>query len=568
MLLPPGRRGAGGCWLVLVTGCLLAGALADLHRAAVVSYHDPSSDVSRRLKRACDSEPLACTEGAVLDLVDRTLSPGSYQLTSAISLEPAVPGGVPGGVPAGESSSSQKNIGEGRGSRVDARRPVIEPHEVAEHIVDRMDRFARGHVVKVKLGQLARELSTGEQPKLFGKNSFLTGFGLGFLAFGLKKLLLPFFIGAQIVKSILIAMFLPSILGSVGKLVGKGVTTFATSSAQNGGFSGSSSGGNALGGGDNMEDFDFKDNGAAGQYPDAASSGSEFMPSYATLAAPPAGFNALQTIQRPSQDSGDGQPLGTLPAMFQAAASAASNVLANRYQPKNSYAHRHQNTIDGGLGSSSGSFYNRNKPHDFKTFQNIPSSSMLLTHYDPFYSPLLSRLDSVFHQLGYSSEPCRERLVCAMYRNPAKFAPFSNLVSAQLSRELNELRKPSSDNPEILRFFRYMKAAKDGQDNQDCNLVYATCTQTDASQASPMAYTFQDINKLVQARRLSRNLARPIATPQGPGAGSPSPAPAPASQPPISAAAGYQSDNKDVSNASTPAKVLESAEKSGAVTAA
>ena len=95
--------------------------------------------------------------------------------------------------------------------------------------------------------------------KLFGKNSFLTGFGLGFLAFGLKKLLLPFFIGAQIVKSILIAMFLPSILGSVGKLVGKGVTTFASSSAQNGGFSGGSSGGNALGGGgDDMENFDFK----------------------------------------------------------------------------------------------------------------------------------------------------------------------------------------------------------------------------------------------------------------------------------------------------------------------
>lgn len=95
--------------------------------------------------------------------------------------------------------------------------------------------------------------------KLFGKNSFLTGFGLGFLAFGLKKLLLPFFIGAQIVKSILIAMFLPSILGSVGKLVGKGVTSFASSSAQNGGFSGASGSNNqGGGGGDGMEDFDFK----------------------------------------------------------------------------------------------------------------------------------------------------------------------------------------------------------------------------------------------------------------------------------------------------------------------
>ncbi|XP_052129726.1 uncharacterized protein LOC113215628 isoform X2 [Frankliniella occidentalis] len=407
-----------------------------------------------------------------------------HQLTSAISLELA-PGESP--------SSSQKRRSEGQEDVVVGH---VSPNRSSPH----------SHVVNVRLAGLARSLRSAEQPKLFGKNSFLTGFGLGFLAFGLKKLLLPFFIGAQIVKSILIAMFLPSILGSVGKLVGKGVTTFASSSAQNGGFSGSSGAlGGGGGGGDNMEDFDFKDNGAAGQYPDAASSGSENMPSYATLAAPPSGFNALQTLQRPGSTD-DGQPLGTLPAMFQAAASAASNVLANRYQPKTSYAHKHQYTspsvLDGG-----GSFYNRHKPHDYKTFQNIPSSSMLLTHYDPFYSPLLSRLDSVFHQLGYSSEACRERLVCAMYRNPAKFAPFSNLVSAQLSRELNELRKPSSDNPEILRFFRYMKAAKDGQDNQDCTLVYAQCTQSDATQASPMAHTFQDINKLVQARRMSRMLA-------------------------------------------------------------
>lgn len=105
-----------------------------------------------------------------------------------------------------------------------------------------------------------------------------------------------------------------------------------------------------------------------------------------------------------------------------------------RYQPKTSYAHRHQYTGGNSVLDGGGSFYNRHKPHDFKTFQNIPSSSMLLTHYDPFYSPLLSRLDSVFHQLGYQAEACRERLVCAMYRNPAKFAPFSNLVSAQLSR--------------------------------------------------------------------------------------------------------------------------------------
>lgn len=80
------------------------------------------------------------------------------------------------------------------------------------------------------------------------------------------------------------------------------------------------------------------------------------------------------------------------------------------------------------------SFYTKDKQQDFKVFHNIPTSSQLLANYDPFYSPLLSRLDSVFKQLGYFAENCRERLVCEMYNNPAKFAPFSNLVSAQLSR--------------------------------------------------------------------------------------------------------------------------------------
>lgn len=75
----------------------------------------------------------------------------------------------------------------------------------------------------------------------------MTGFGLGFLAFGLKKLLLPLFIGAQIVKSILIAMFLPSILGSLGKLAGKGLSQISAVSG--------SSGHNHQ----QMEEFDFKD---------------------------------------------------------------------------------------------------------------------------------------------------------------------------------------------------------------------------------------------------------------------------------------------------------------------
>lgn len=78
----------------------------------------------------------------------------------------------------------------------------------------------------------------------------------------------------------------------------------------------------------------------------------------------------------------------------------------------------------------------QSKKDDFKVFHDIPASSMLLTNYDPFYSPLLSRLDAVFHQLNLDAdnEPCREKLVCLMYASPAKYMPYSNLVSAQLSR--------------------------------------------------------------------------------------------------------------------------------------
>lgn len=73
---------------------------------------------------------------------------------------------------------------------------------------------------------------------------------------------------------------------------------------------------------------------------------------------------------------------------------------------------------------------------NFQVFQDIPNSSLLLTNYDPFYSPLLSRLDAVFQQLSLpaENEVCRQKLICLMYTNPAKYAPYSNLVSAQLSR--------------------------------------------------------------------------------------------------------------------------------------
>lgn len=105
----------------------------------------------------------------------------------------------------------------------------------------------------------------------------MTGFGLGFLAFGLKKLLLPVFIGAQIVKSVLIAMFLPSILGSLGKLVGKGLSQVS-------GVSGSSGHQHQP-----LEDFEFKDT-------------TSYMNNEGEYAAPAEGYNYQEPGTTSSND--------------------------------------------------------------------------------------------------------------------------------------------------------------------------------------------------------------------------------------------------------------------------
>lgn len=53
---------------------------------------------------------------------------------------------------------------------------------------------------------------------------------------------------------------------------------------------------------------------------------------------------------------------------------------------------------------------------------------------DEYYGPIIARLNDIFVQLRFYEEPCRERLVCSMYKNPAVYSPHSNLVSNELSR--------------------------------------------------------------------------------------------------------------------------------------
>uniref|UniRef100_A0A182P5Y8 Protein osiris 24 n=1 Tax=Anopheles epiroticus TaxID=199890 RepID=A0A182P5Y8_9DIPT len=287
-----------------------------------------------------------------------------------------------------------------------------------------------------------------------------------FLFKGMKKLLWPVMIGLQIVKTVLIMMFLPSIIGSLGKIVGKGLSSVSGLShpAQT------------------VDDLDFKDttsynadhdfgmNDGNGYLPadDTHASGTSYNSYVYDPASMGAHTNAANALSRLGYGGGRVTYVG--PSMVQA---------ANRRKQQSA-------------------------KNDFKIFHDIPSSSLLLTNYDPFYSPLLSRLDAIFAQMGLSNkeEQCRQRLVCLMYANPAKYAPYSNLISAQLSRELDELRKPTNDNPDILRFFKYMRAAKDGQDGVDCDAHYKDCTGYKDLSNPAMVTTFNDINKLVHARKL------------------------------------------------------------------
>ncbi|XP_054286755.1 uncharacterized protein LOC129002747 [Macrosteles quadrilineatus] len=96
--------------------------------------------------------------------------------------------------------------------------------------------------------------------------------------------------------------------------------------------------------------------------------------------------------------------------------------------------------------------------------------------YDPFYSPMLQRLDAVFSSLGVADEGCRERVVCSMYKNPTRFSPHSNLVSAELSRDPSELQKPLTANNAVVRFYRYLQAARDGQEHKECLRLYPACS--------------------------------------------------------------------------------------------
>ncbi|XP_003401375.1 uncharacterized protein LOC100650257 [Bombus terrestris] len=91
---------------------------------------------------------------------------------------------------------------------------------------------------------------------------------------------------------------------------------------------------------------------------------------------------------------------------------------------------------------------------------------------DEYYGPIINRLEDIFKQLRFVEESCKERLVCSMYKNPAVYSPHSNLVSNELSRDPQELKRTGTESSSSKKFHRYFNAARLGQDGGDCLRTY------------------------------------------------------------------------------------------------
>ncbi|KAL6432045.1 hypothetical protein ACFW04_006631 [Cataglyphis niger] len=98
---------------------------------------------------------------------------------------------------------------------------------------------------------------------------------------------------------------------------------------------------------------------------------------------------------------------------------------------------------------------------------------------DEYFGPIIERLDVIFGQLRFYEETCKEMLVCSMYKNPASYSPHSNLVSNELSRDPQELKNSVTDSAYSQRFYRYMNAARHGQDGGDCLSTYPCNNNTE-----------------------------------------------------------------------------------------
>ncbi|XP_076295112.1 DUF1676 domain-containing protein Osi17 [Lasioglossum baleicum] len=129
--------------------------------------------------------------------------------------------------------------------------------------------------------------------------------------------------------------------------------------------------------------------------------------------------------------------------------------------------------VANGVKSSYGVFAQNTRQISAKSSQVEAKPGVATQRQDEFYGPIVNRLEEIFKQLRFFEETCRERLICSMYKNPAVYSPHSNLVSNELSRDPQELKKASgTESSSSQKFHRYLNAARLGQDGGDCLRMY------------------------------------------------------------------------------------------------
>ncbi|XP_053619688.1 uncharacterized protein Osi17 [Plodia interpunctella] len=93
---------------------------------------------------------------------------------------------------------------------------------------------------------------------------------------------------------------------------------------------------------------------------------------------------------------------------------------------------------------------------------------------EKFYGNILERVDKILLTIGANDPGCKDRAVCALYRDPFSHTPYSNLVSNELSKDSSELLPPA-DSKMALRYYKYVQAARDGQEQKNCSTLYPNC---------------------------------------------------------------------------------------------
>ncbi|KAM3960633.1 DUF1676 domain-containing protein Osi17 [Aphomia sociella] len=111
----------------------------------------------------------------------------------------------------------------------------------------------------------------------------------------------------------------------------------------------------------------------------------------------------------------------------------------------------------------------------------VKQQQQILAAHDPetqsaekFYGALMERVDKVLNTIGAHDPGCKDRAVCSLYRDPFGHAPYSNLVSNELSKDSSELVSPA-DSKMALLYYRYVQAARDGQEQKNCIALYPNC---------------------------------------------------------------------------------------------